>query len=211
MNDPWATLEARPELATPQANAPVSLQLLEVPVEDQDLVEQLRNNPRIADLRDEIALAKYLRVCLQRSIEARSAVALAHLGNTIIATIQAHLSVRPELEDQLLLGLLMEAVEPSVRRALAAHIPALDINLNEAKAFREMLLASGKLAEQYKKITDGMVLNVKMDMRILHGLLNHVVMPNIPRKYWPAIAESAERYAPQLGSVEQLEMDQEEA
>lgn len=198
----------RPELAQPLAIAPVSLQLLEVPVEDQDLVEQLRSNPRIADLRDEIALAKYLRVCLQRSIEARSAVALTHLGNTIIATISAHLSVRPELEDQLLRGLLMEAVEPSVRRALAAHIPSLDINLNEAKAFREMLLASGKLAEQYKKITDGMVLNVRMDMRILHGLLNHVVMPNVPRKYWPAIADSAEKYAPQLGHIEQYQMEE---
>ena len=200
MTDPFQALLQDPGLAR-AVPVPYESVNMEIPEGDRDLFEQIRNNPRIADLKDEIAANRYLRVCLQRAIEARSVEAREKLIGDVVSKMQVRASINPDPSVQAQWQQVRPFVEDVVAQSIRTHFPTLDVNLNEVRAFRELLLASGKLAEQYKKITDGMVLNVKMDGRVLHSLINNVLMPTIPRKYLPALIQALEQHAPSMGLV----------
>ena len=185
--DPLAEFEDRTELAEPEAfRMPASV--LEIPAEDRSLFEQLRSNPKIADISDEIAFNKYLRIVLSREFEKWNAFSHQEMVSAIIAGL---------LEAKI----ITEGAERATRKVLAANLPSTGMGASQVRALSKLLETSGKLAEQHKKITEG--IRVKVDLAqpdVIQRLFSLVIAPSVPRQYWEAIEVRAREFAPTAGT-----------
>lgn len=168
---------------------------LEVPPEDHALFEQLRNDPKLTSIADEIAFHRYLRIKITRD--------LMRSGNE---------EEREELIDDIRdlaakYGIDSEDLE-KFRAAVNKIVPPANISLTHVRALSKLLETSGKLAEQQKKIIDGteIKVNIAGDTNI-QKIFVHVIRPEVPREYWPGILKRAQEFAPLLATSQVLDLD----
>lgn len=177
-----------------QEDYKVPASVLEIPAGDRPLFEQLRSNPKISDITDEIAFNKYLRILLQREFEKWSIDSRKALVEAVMELIREyddnHIS-KAELVEQ-----------------LEVTLPAQNLTVNQARMLSKLLETSGKLAEQHKKITEGMEIKVNIaDPGVITRMLVQIVYPCVPRDAWEAIRARARSFAPMAGSGVTLDLE----
>ncbi len=180
----------------PQPDERVSAYTLEIPEQDRSLFEQLRANPKISDITDEIAFNKYLRILLQREFERWSVESKRILVDKILGKIQDYI--------------VLEVDEfTSLEADLMKCLPSQNLTTAQANQIRRLLETSGKLAEQHKKITEGMELKINIgDPGVIGKLLALCVYPVVGHEDWAKIAMRARQFAPQQGgSTIAVELD----
>ena len=160
--------------------------VLEIPAGDRGLFEQLRSDPKMSNIRDEIAFNKYIRIILSREFEKWSFDSRERLINKILALQEKNVLDADTLRDVL---------------------PTQNLTVTQAKTLSKLLETSGKLAEQHKKITEGMTINVNVNgAGVIQKLFTQVIQPCIPMDYWAACIEQLGRHAPELGVVEETDV-----
>ena len=160
--------------------------VLEIPEGDRGLFEQLRSDPKMSNIRDEIAFNKYLRIMLSREFVKWACESKEELITDILKLQQ-----KDELSAE----------------SLREILPTQNLTVTQARTLSKLLETSGKLAEQHKKITEGMVINVNVGgAGIIQKLFTQVIQPCIPMEYWAACIEQLGKHAPEIGVVEETDV-----
>jgi hypothetical protein len=191
--DPFAALVAQ-QAPTRAAGHSLSSSTLEIPAEDHDLFEQLRSDPKMTNIRDEIAHNKYLRILLQREFDQQSLDGRAKLAAKIVGTVRELYGEDTEVE-----GLLY--------RKLESALPAAKMSVALARAMSKLIETSGKLAEQQQKILEGTEIIIKGDSRKrMQDVFGQVIRPCCSPETWAAIRDRAASFVFDVGSKESLEL-----
>lgn len=189
--DPFAEFDTAPEIA----HETISARSLQVPDEDRGLFEQLRNDPRLTNIRDEIAYNRYLRILLSKQ--------LAASGDE-----DERLDLIDKIRDIAKKYGMDEEDLQEFRRAVDKVVPPAQISLQMVRALSNLLQTSGKLAEQQKKIIDGTEINVNISgENIIRKIFTHIIRPEVPMEYWDGIRQRAREFAPLLGSTQVIDLD----
>ena len=160
--------------------------VLEIPEGDRGLFEQLRSDPKMSNICDEIAFNKYIRIILSREFEKWAFDSRERLIQKIL-----NLQEKDDLSGDSLRDIL----------------PTQNMTVNQARTLSKLLETSGKLAEQHKKITEGMTINVNVNgAGIIQKLFTQVIQPCIPMDYWAACIEQLGKHAPEIGVVEETDV-----
>jgi len=168
--------------------------VLEIPESDRSLFEQLRSNPKVSDISDEIAFNKYLRILLQREFEKWAYENKRELIEAALEDVDKYTAGKIDRLD--------------LKRRLEDHIPAQNLTVNQARMLSKLLETSGKLAEQHKKITEGMTIKVDIaDPGVVTRMLVQLVYPCVPRECWESIRVRARSFAPSSGSSATLDLE----
>jgi len=165
--------------------------LVGIPERDVDLWEQLRRNPAVTDLSEDISYLRYLRLKLQDSIERRSGDARGVLYSEVMRGVGVELRRRGVGVD------LVEPVSSAVMAVLDEVLPVLELSRDDVKVLRGITADIGKLAKQYKEITDGISVRVEFDSRVFDQLMR-VLFEIVPQQY---MLEIAARMEGSLGGV----------
>lgn len=168
--------------------------VLEIPESDRGLFEQLRANPKISDISDEIAFNKYLRILLQREFEKWAYENKRELIEAVLKDVDKYVDGKIN--------------RSKLKECLGNSLPAQNLTVNQARMLSKLLETSGKLAEQHKKITEGMTIKVDIaDPGVVTRMLVQLVYPCVPRDAWEAIRVRARSFAPSSGSSATLELE----
>ena len=160
--------------------------VLEIPAGDRGLFEQLRSDPKMSNIRDEIAFNKYIRIILSREFEKWSFDSRERLINKILA-----------LQEKNVL----------CAEALRKILPTQNLTVTQAKTLSKILETSGKLAEQNKRIIEGTTFNVNVTgAGVIREMFVQVIQPCIPMDYWAACVEQLDKFAPEIGTVEETDV-----
>ena len=177
-------LPGAPEKAADDYRLPASV--LEIPEGDRGLFEQLRSDPKMSNIRDEIAFNKYLRIILSREFEKW---AFDSREDLIQEVLKLHEKGR---------------LNPERLREI---LPTQNLTVTQARTLSKLLETSGKLAEQHKKITEGMTINVNVGgAGTIQKIFTLVIQPCIPMDYWAACVEQLDKFAPEIGTVEETDV-----
>lgn len=189
VDDPLAQFENPEQVISPDE--------LGVAMEDWGLFEQLRRDPRINNITDEIALNRYLRIKLMREAEFWAHDKREELAEKIQTAAEKLADGKLSLDQFSIL----------VEKAL----PSMAMSVDHIKALSKLLETSGKLVEQQKKITEGITLKVDIaDAGVIQRLFTHVIRPALegaPEEYWAAIMVRARSFAPQLTGINVIDID----
>ena len=160
--------------------------VLEIPEGDRGLFEQLRSDPKMSNIRDEIAFNKYIRIILSREFEK-----WAYDSRERLITKIMELKEDDDLDEE------------SLRKIL----PTQNLTVTQAKTLSKLLETSGKLAEQHKKITEGTTYNINVTgAGTIQKLFTTVIQPCIPMEYWAACIEQLGKHAPECGFAEEFDV-----
>lgn len=172
---------------------------LGIPKGDTEFFDSLLNDPKLMDITQDIAYLRYLRKKLQDSIEARRDTMVIELGHRMLESFDAYLwgpsCVVPDGNK----SEIREWMRETLGRCLNEHFPLLDLDRANAAALRDMATALGKLASEWKKVTEGITVRIESNEdQMFLKILQHVMIPVIPRQYWPLILERAESITREL-------------
>ena len=168
----------------PQPEEKVSARTLEIPEQDRSLFEQLRSQQKISDITDEIAFNKYLRILLQREFEKWSLEGKKSLVDKVLGVLQDYVTLEDSKFEEL-------------EQRLMNILPAQNLTTAQANQIRRLLETSGKLAEQHKKITEGIEIKVNVgDPGVIGKLLALCVYPVVGHHDWAKIVARAKMFAP---------------
>jgi hypothetical protein len=157
----------------------MSASSLGVDEEDWGVFEQLRTDPKLVSIRDEIALNRVLRIKVAREMAT----------DQYQRTLEGHYKLR---------DLLGGKGGKKLDDILEEHFPSSPVSLKYVEALRKLMEASGKLVEQQKKITEGFTYKVDWSPADIQQIYTHVIRPVVPVEYLPALLERAAQYAPQM-------------
>jgi hypothetical protein len=194
--DPLAVLERVPPPAPSGVSQKARLSAADfgIPKEDHDLFSRLLEDPKITDLYPEIAYLRYLRVKLQESFEARRFERVHALGEAIMRVFKDRMEGSGMGEEAR--GTAYSWVKDTLGIALAAHFPILDLDAQQANALRGICADIGKIISEWKKVTDGITVNLNSNEdEIYLRILREVIIPAVPREYHRAILGQAEKVA----------------
>jgi hypothetical protein len=192
--DPLADLEALlPAMKTGSDRASKMSTRIGIPKEDLALFDELANDPKLTDISQEIAYLRYLRVKLQQSIEVRRDVMVIELGRRMLEAFDQYLwssgSPIPEGSKTLIRDWMKSILE----RMLNEHFPIMDLDKGNAAALRDMVVALGKLASEWKKVTEGITVRIESNEdELFLKLIRDVMIPSVPRHMWVDILTRCE-------------------
>lgn len=197
-------LDALDHLAGPIPPAPSGKTLglaarIGIPQEDLALFDSLVNDPRLTDITQEMAYLRYLRVKLQQSIEARRDAMVVELGHRMLDAFDDSLwsQACPVPED--VKSVVREWMKQTVQRLLNEHFPILDLDRANAAALRDMVTALGKMASEWKKVTEGITVKIESNEdELFLRLIRDILIPSVPRHLWVDILTRAESLTKEL-------------
>lgn len=190
--NPWSP-GATPFVAVP----------MDVPQEDHWVWRQIRDrSAKVSNLEEEITMLRYYRTKMQESLSRHSAMAREEFTSRMqdevfkrinYAGAQGHIP-------QSVVHNVVSVVSDVIMQAVKRHFPEWDMGPRELKAFQDIIVATGKVAEQYKKIVDGMVININtddLDEKVTY-VMQTIILPAIPREYWPNVEHALMQFAPEF-------------
>lgn len=161
----------------------MSASSLGVDEEDWGVFEQLRTDPKLVSIRDEIALNRVLRIKVAREMAT----------DQYTRTLEGHHKLQALIDDP-----TAKNRTQKLNEILEEHFPSSPVSLKYVEALRKLMEASGKLVEQQKKITEGFTYKVDWSPGDIQQIYTHVIRPVVPVEYLPALLERAMQYAPQM-------------
>lgn len=172
---------------------------MDVPLEDHWLFTQIAGkSDKPSDLTSELTMLRYLRHKMMESLEAHSAAARDEFQKRVMdemwKRISSSVEVPPNIRDQVM-GWTSEVLDYAIKR----HFPEWDLGPRELKAIQDLIVATGKVAEQYKKIIEGMTFNINIDDVMVLKVMQEVILPAIPRPIWPQVIVALKQFAPMVG------------
>ena len=170
--------------------AEISPQDLQISKNDWGLFEQIRSNPKLSDIRNEIALNRLMQGKVLQEITHQM------LPGAIVAIVRGYLEVSSDVEEDL-------------RHELRKVLPVQHLPLKHVEQFSKLLERGGKLVETQKRIIEGIQVNVNVDASVIGKLFSHVIRPAIPVEYWPAVLAQARKYAALTGGAPVLALEPE--
>lgn len=210
MTNPLDLLPLQP--VAPPASAMMPFHVpMDVPEDDHWLWQQIRErSSKVSNLEEEITMLRYYRTKMQESLRIHSAAARMEFQSRLLDDLFKRLNYAvskgevPQSAQQPTMAWMSQAIQEAVTR----HFPEWDLGPRELKAFQDNITATGKVAEQYKKIIDGMTININteaLEEKVTWIMVN-IVMPAIPREYWPNIENALLQNSPEFGDVVQEEV-----
>lgn len=176
--------------------AEISPQDLQISKNDWGLFEQIRSNPKLSDIRNEIALNRLMQGKVLQEITSLIDLDREHLVGAIVAIVRGYLEVSSDVEEDL-------------RHELRKVLPVQHLPLKHVEQFSKLLERGGKLVETQKRIIEGIQVNVNVDASVIGKLFSHVIRPAIPVEYWPAVLAQARKYAALTGGAPVLALEPE--
>lgn len=164
-----------------------------IPKEDLALFDTLVNDPKLTDITQEMAYLRYLRVKLQQSIEARRDAMVIELGRRFLEAFDEGLwsNSCPVSEESK--STVREWMRQTIQRLLNEHFPILDLDRSNAAALRDMVTALGKMASEWKKVTEGITVKIESNEdELFLRLIRDILIPSVPRHLWVDILTRAE-------------------
>lgn len=206
--DPLNSLPMIPASPVPvQAAKPVTTSVpMDVPEDDAWIYRQIRErSAAVTNLEEEITMLRYYRTKMQESIHVHSHQAMHEFKSRLLDALFKRLNYsisRGEIDgssQHFIMTWLSESVDQEVKR----HFPEWDIGPKELKALQDNILTTGKVAEQSKKIVDGMTINVNTNNieEVITWLMQTVIMPCIPMEYHVNIENALLQFAPHFGGA----------
>lgn len=185
-------LGASPTVASPQRSQGVAARL-GIPKEDMEFFNSLLNDPKLMDITQDIAYLRYLRAKLQQSIEARRDAMVIELGHRMMESLDSYLWSPTCIIPEHYRSDIREWMKGTLERLLNEHFPILDLDRTNAASLRDMVTALGKMASDWKKVTEGITVKIESNEDAMFlAILQKIMIPVIPRQYWPLILERAE-------------------
>lgn len=166
---------------------------LGIPRDDSAFYEEILNDPKLMDIQQDIAYLRYLRKKLQDSIEARRDAMVIELGRKMMDSFDAYLWSQTCLVPDHFKSDIREWFKGTLERLLNEHFPILDLDKSNAAALRDMVTALTKSAADWKKVTEGITVKIESNEDAMFTkIVQNIMIPVIPRQYWPLILERAE-------------------
>ena len=193
--DPLADLDAiLPAIPKPVPDRALKMATrVGIPKEDLELFDSLANDPKLTDISQEIAYLRYLRVKLQQSIEARRDVMVVELGRRMMDGFDQYLWSQSSPVPEGLKSVVRDWMKTILERLLNEHFPIMDLDRANAAALRDMVVALGKLASEWKKVTEGITVKIESNEdELFLKLIRDVMIPCIPRHMWVDILTRCE-------------------
>jgi hypothetical protein len=82
---------------------------------------------------------------------------------------------------------------------LNEHFPILDLDKAHAAALRDMVVALGKMASEWKKVTEGMTIKIESNEdELFMRLIRDILIPSVPRNLWGNILVRAEAMSSEM-------------
>lgn len=173
---------------------------MDVPKDDHWIFHQISNqSTKPSDLASELTMLRYLRHKMMQSLEAHSAEAKAEFQKRVLEEIWKRIANAPEVTPSVrdsVTTWVNEILEYSINK----HFPEWELGPREVKAFQDIIVATGKVAEQYKKIIEGMTININIDDAMVVSVMQEIVMPALPRQVWPQVILALQRFSPTVGA-----------
>lgn len=170
-----------------------------IPREDLELFDSLANDPKLTDITQEIAYLRYLRVKLQQSIEARRDAMVIELGRRMLDSFDQALWAPSSTVPEGSKSGVRDWMKTTLERLLNEHFPVLDLDKSNAAALRDMVTALGKMASEWKKVTDGITVKIESNEdEMFLRLIRDILIPSVPRHMWVDILTRAEGLTKEL-------------
>lgn len=202
---------ANPHQAPPPISFAVSVPM-DVPEDDAWIYRQIRERggAKVTNLEEEITMLRYYRTKMQESIHLHAVQAAEEFKSRLLDALFKRLNYsiqRGEISgstQHFIMTWLSECVTQEVKR----HFPVWDLGPKELKALQDNIATTGKVAEQFKKIVDGMTINVNTNNieEVITWVMQAVVMPCIPMEYHVNIENALLQFSPQFGGAIQEEI-----
>jgi hypothetical protein len=170
-----------------------------IPEEDRELFSALLDDPRLTDITQEIAYLRYLRVKLQQSIEVRREAMVVELGRKMLTSFDRYLWSASCPVPEGSKTPVREWMRDILARMLNEHFPILDLDKAHAAALRDMVVALGKMASEWKKVTEGMTIKIESNEdELFMRLIRDILIPSVPRNLWGNILVRAEAMSSEM-------------
>lgn len=198
--DALDTLYGDPTPVRPISNSTAHLATrIGIPKEDLELFDTLASDPKLTDITQEIAYLRYLRVKLQQSIEARRDAMVIELGRRMLESFDQSLWSPSSPVPEGAKSVVRDWMKSTLERLLNEHFPVLDLDKSNAAALRDMVTALGKMASEWKKVTDGITVKIESNEdEMFLRMIRDILIPSVPRHMWVDILSRAESLTKEL-------------
>lgn len=169
--------------------------------------DTFRGNPDPFNLQDEMAQLRTLLVEVRESLDAGAVDLLLQFGELVKAHLRQYMVEDLELDvdeaDQLAEVMSTKAVEAHA----SVYGMKARISTKEAVDIAKVVESLSKVAERYKKMSDGVVLRINYDNRVVEAMTKfvvQVVLRHVPLQHRRQIAASARAFLPNIQGAPDL-------
>lgn len=169
--------------------------------------DTFRGNPDPFNLQDEMAQLRTLLVEIRETLDNEGAGRLLEFGEITKTYVKSYLKSEQELEDED----AEELAETLSTKAVEAHANVYGIKskitTKEAVDIAKVVESLSKVAERYKKMSDGVVLRINYDNRVVEAMTKfvvQVVLRHVPLQHRRQIAASAKAFLPNIQGSQDL-------
>ena len=217
-DNPFAGLKqatAQQSLSLTDGNGTSTTHTRPGPPTDEDLLEQARV-PLVEDIEGEIEFLKDVKVRLARSMKEQSRERVDRIIKACVNKLRYHLrdkkvEVLPEKEgdkSQFVRKYDEDHITDicdMVNTVVDGHLCKEQLSIEEAKALRDASAAIAKMVEQYRKFLAGMTIKLEFNDDRYNRFMR-VFFKVIPPEYQVAFAKELEKYAPESGKTQKLNL-----
>lgn len=170
--------------------------------EDPDLLNQLRSaDPRMSDIKDEIAQVKFIREQLRASLEARSSERFALGVQNLLRSVTEKLKKSTKLS-----GHSLAMISGYIEEGLREYFPPEDMTVENAKVLTKISMDLSALAKRYQEILKGLKIEVEFSSEHYDRLLQ-VIFRHVSSEQMDRIAAELEKFAPSEAQEKTLKIE----